>query len=165
MLEPFLGFIRAHSLVAANLGLRSAAHSDSLSWSGQDNIKVHSENTGVWVVLHAQVNMFCYTEPEVAGVTKVASLQLVLLDLEAFLEDVLGLLASDGHVTGDFVISADSERSDGVSGFRGQWGLAGQVLKDFARLGDLVSGFSHGDIEDKFLDLYVAHRVFLGGHL
>ena len=57
------------------------------------------------------------TEAEVARLGEVAALELVLLHLEAALEDLLRLGAADGDVDGDLFVTADTEGSDGVAGF------------------------------------------------
>lgn len=56
------------------------------------------------------------TETEVAGLGEVALPQLVLLDLEATLQNLLGLGATDGDVDGDLLVTADTECADGVAG-------------------------------------------------
>lgn len=56
------------------------------------------------------------TEAEVARLGEVALAQLVLLDLEAALEDLDGLLAADGDVDGDLLVTTDAEGTDGVAG-------------------------------------------------
>lgn len=60
--------------------------------------------------------MLADTKPEVAGLGEVPLLQLVLLDLEATLEDLLRLSATDGNVDGNLFVTADTERTDGVAG-------------------------------------------------
>lgn len=56
--------------------------------------------------------MLVNTESEVARVTEVSVLELVLLNLETFLEDLLGLLATDGAVHGDLLVTTDTETTD-----------------------------------------------------
>lgn len=56
------------------------------------------------------------TETEVAGLGEVALAELVLLDLEATLEDLLSLGTTDGDVNGDLLVTADTEGTDGVTG-------------------------------------------------
>ena len=53
--------------------------------------------------------MLLNTEAEVASGREVSSLQLVLLDLEALLEDLFGLLASDCARDGDLFVSSNTE--------------------------------------------------------
>merc|ERR1712096_590742 len=57
----------------------------------QDNIEVHTVDTNAGVVLDTQINMFLDSKAEVAIVRKVLLSQLVLLNLEATLQDLLGL--------------------------------------------------------------------------
>ena len=56
------------------------------------------------------------TETEVTGLREVALAELVLLDLEATLEDLLCLWAADGDVDRDLLVTADTEGTDGVTG-------------------------------------------------
>jgi hypothetical protein len=56
------------------------------------------------------------TEAKVAGLAEVALAQLVLLDLEATLENLLGLGATDGDVDRDLFVTTDTEGTDGVTG-------------------------------------------------
>lgn len=60
--------------------------------------------------------MLADTEAEVAGLGEVALLQLILLDLEATLQDLLGLGSTDGDVDGDLFVTTDTEGTDGVAG-------------------------------------------------
>jgi hypothetical protein len=53
------------------------------------------------VVLDAQVDVLADTETEVARLGEVALAELVLLDLQATLEDLLSLGATDGDVDGN----------------------------------------------------------------
>ena len=89
------------------------------SWSKvhlHDDVEVHAVNADRRVVLDAQVDVLGDTETEVAGLGEVALAELVLLDLEATLEDLLGLGTTDGDVDGDLLVTADTESADGVTG-------------------------------------------------
>jgi len=81
-----------------------------------DDVEVHAVDTDRRVVLDTQVDVLGDTETEVAGGGEVALAELVLLDLEATLEDLLGLGATDGDVDGDLLVTADTEGTDGVAG-------------------------------------------------
>lgn len=59
--------------------------------------------------------MLADTEAEVAGLGEVLLSQLVFLDLEATLEDLLGLGATDGNVDGNLFVTADTEGTDSVA--------------------------------------------------
>lgn len=78
-------------------------------------VEVHSVDTNTRVVLDTQVNVFADTEAEVAGLGEVALSQLVFLDLEATLENLLSLGATDGDVDGNLFVTTDTEGTDGVA--------------------------------------------------
>lgn len=63
--EPLLSFFLADLLEVtedSGVGLSSG---DSLAWSGEDNVEVHTINTCGWVVLNSQVDMFIDTKSKV----------------------------------------------------------------------------------------------------
>lgn len=60
--------------------------------------------------------MLADTEAEVSGLAEVALAELVLLHLQATLENFLGLGATDGDVHGDLFVTADTEGTNGVTG-------------------------------------------------
>lgn len=99
--------------------------------------EVHAVDTDTGVVLDAEIDVLADTEAEVAGLGEVALAELILLDLEATLDDLLGLFsvssvavrpwtdysgakthlgATDGDVDGDLFVTADTEVTDGVAG-------------------------------------------------
>lgn len=79
-------------------------------------VEVHAVDTNTGVVLDTQIDVLGDTEAEVAGLGEVALLEFVLLDLEATLEDLLGLGATDGNVDGDLFVTTDTEGTDSVAG-------------------------------------------------
>ena len=85
-------------------------------WHSHAAVEVHSVDTNTRVVLDAQVNVFADTEAEVAGLREVALSQLVFLDLEAALENLLSLGATDGDVHSNLFVTTDTEGTDGVAG-------------------------------------------------
>ena len=89
------------------------AHAGTL----EDDVKVHAVDTDLGVVLDAEVDVFLDTETKVTGRAEVVLRELVLLHLEALLEDLGGLGATDGRVDTDLLVSTDTEGSDGVSGY------------------------------------------------
>ena len=60
--------------------------------------------------------MLLNTESETSSVGEVGFSQFSVLDLESSFKDFVGLVASDSDVGSDFLVSLDTERSDGVSG-------------------------------------------------
>ena len=100
----------------ANLGLATATLGDALTTATHADVEVHSVNSNSWVVLDAEIDVLGDSETEVTGLREVALAELVLLDLEATLEDLLRLWAADGDVDGDLLVTADTEGTDGVAG-------------------------------------------------
>lgn len=78
------------------------------------------------------------TEAEVASLGEVALAQLVLLDLQATLENLLSLGSADGDVNGDLLVTTDTESSDGVAGFRVDGGLTGKLLEHLGGTGQSI---------------------------
>ena len=60
-------------------------------------------------LLDAKINVLLDTEPEASGLAEVPPQQLVLLDLEATLQKLHGLLAPDGDVARDLLVTTDTE--------------------------------------------------------
>ena len=80
-------------------------------------------------LLDTQIDMFLDSKAEVTIVGEVLLSQLVLLNLEATLQDLLGLGAPNSAVNGDLFVPPDTERSDGVAGLGEDWGLTSQRLQ------------------------------------
>ena len=51
---------------------------DSLSCSTENDVEVHTENTGVGVVLNSEINMLLDTETEVAYILKIMTINYLL---------------------------------------------------------------------------------------
>lgn len=60
--------------------------------------------------------MFADSETKVAGLREVALAKLIFLDLQATLQDFLGLWSTDSDVHSDFLVTTDTEGTDSVSG-------------------------------------------------
>lgn len=103
------------SVGSTNAGGSLLPSCNSGTWAGHDDVKVCAEDTNIGVVLDTKVDMFGDSEAEVASLGKVPSSELVLLNLEASLEDFFGLGASDSDVAGDLLVPSDTETSKGVS--------------------------------------------------
>jgi len=113
---PLDGVLGVDLVASTNAGVGLSASGDTLTRAGHADVKVHTVNTDRWVVLDTQVNVLVDTETEVAGLGEVALAELVLLDLEATLENLLGLWSADGDVDGDLFVTTDTEGTDGVAG-------------------------------------------------
>jgi hypothetical protein len=66
------------------------------------------------------------TEAKVAGLGEVALPQFVFLDLEATLQDFLGLGATNSDVNGDLFVTTDTKGTDGVAGLA--WTISASFL-------------------------------------
>ena len=74
--------------------LHAAAASNTLTGTSHAAVEIHAVDTDGGVVLDTKIDVFADTEAEVAGLREVALAELVLLDLEATLENLLGLFNS-----------------------------------------------------------------------
>ena len=115
LLEPFDGLLAVDAVAGADRALAAAAAGDALTGAGHAAVEVHAVDTNRGVVLDAEIDVLANTEAEVAGLAEVALAQLVLLDLEATLEDLLGLGATDGNVDGNLFVTTDTEGTDSVA--------------------------------------------------
>ena len=115
-LEPLDGLITLDLVGRSNMGLASSALGDTLTRTGHAAVEIHSVNTNSGVVLDTEIDVFADSETEVASLREVTLAELVLLDLQATLENLLSLWSSDGDMDGDLLVTTDTECSDGVSG-------------------------------------------------
>jgi hypothetical protein len=99
------------------------------------------------------------TETEVAGLAEVALAELVLLDLEATLEDLLSLGAADGDVDSDLLVPSDTESTDGVAGLGVDGSLTAQLLEHLRGTSETITRLANGDVEDELLDAELPHGV------
>lgn len=140
VLEPLERLLLADEVAGSDLGLAASTLGDALTRTGpviscqppvhksrasscnlHADVEVHAVDTDRWVVLDTQVNVLRDTETEVASLGEVALPQLVLLDLEATLQNLLSLGTTDGNVDGDLFVTTDTEGTDGVTGLA-YWG-------------------------------------------
>merc|ERR1719462_720824 len=115
-LEPLHGVLLSQAVGEANLAYLSSPVSDVHARPAEDDKEVHTVDTNAWVVLDSQVNVLLDAEAKVAIVGEVLLPQLVLLHLEAPLQDFLGLGPPDSAVNGDFLVSPDPKVPHGVLG-------------------------------------------------
>lgn len=78
-------------MAGTNGALHAAAAGDALTRAGHAAVEVHAVDTNGRIVLDAEIDVLADTEAEVASLGEVALAQLVLLDLEATLDDLLSL--------------------------------------------------------------------------
>lgn len=85
--------------------------------------------------------------------------QFEFLDLEAALDKLHSLLAADGDRHCNLFVPLDAEASDRVARFALDGPLVGEVLEHLGGLGQLVSGLSCAEVENKFFDENISHFV------
>jgi len=149
-------------VVGTDLGNAAATLGDAVTGAVHADEEVHTVNTDGGIVLDTQIDVLLDTETEVAGLGEVGLLQLVLLDLEATLENLLGLGATDGDVNGDLLVTTDTEGTDGVTGLGVDGGLTGQLLQNLGGTGKSVTRLSDANVENELLKAQLAHDVGRG---
>lgn len=176
VLVPLDCLVLVDAVGGADLALAPPALSDALAGAGHANIEVHAVDTAsvrvclsrsmcrphvpnARVVLDAQVDVLADTEAKVARLGEVALAELVFLDLEATLEDLLCLGATDGNVDSDLLVPPDAESTDGVAGLGVDRSLTGQLLEHLRGTGQAITRLADGDVEDELLDAELPHGV------
>lgn len=176
VLVPLDGLVLVDAVGSTDLALASPALGNTLAGAGHADVEVHTVDTArcqcvsksnpilchipnARVVLDAQVDVLADTETEVAGLGEVALAKLVLLDLEATLENLLGLGATDGNVDGNLFVPPDTEGSDGVAGLAVDGSLTAQLLEHLCGTRKSVTRLADGDVEDELLDAELPHGV------
>ena len=112
--------------------------------AAHDGIKVHAKDTNRGVVPRPEVDMLLNPKPKVARLGKVAPTKLVLLHLEAALEDLLGLGPANRDVHGDLLVAPDAELAHGVARLGRDRRLARQLFEDFGGSRQTVARLSDG---------------------
>jgi hypothetical protein len=101
LLEPLDGLVALDAVAGANAGLCAATTGDALTRAGHAAVEVHAVDTDGGIVLDTEIDVLADTEAEVASLREVALAELVLLDLQATLENFLGLRIKGQNVPRD----------------------------------------------------------------
>lgn len=117
-----------------------------LSWPTHNHVEVHAEDTNVRVVAGTEIDVLLDTEAKVAGLGEVPAAELVLLDLEATLEDLLSLGAADSDVHRDLLVTTDAERADGVARLGCDGCLTGELLEHLGGTGETITRLANGNV-------------------
>jgi hypothetical protein len=161
LLEPLDGFGLLDVVLVADGGAGALALGDAFSAAAEDDVEVHTVDTSGGVVLDTEVDVLVDTEAEGAGVGEVVGAEFVLLDLEALVEEVHGLLAANGAVGGDLFVTADTEGADGDAGTREDGALVAELLEDLGGTSQTITGFTSGTVDAELLDEDFTHGVVL----
>jgi len=158
-LVPLDGLNLGDLMSMANPRLSTTALGNTLTGAGHAAVKVHSVDTNRRIVLDAQIDMFADTEAKVSSLREVALSQFVFLDLEATLENLFRLGATNRDVDGNLFVAADAKSADGVTGLAVDGSLTAELFEHLGRSREPVTRLADGDVEDKFLDTQSAHGV------
>jgi len=138
---------------------------DSATWSTDLDIEIHTVDTSAWVVLDSEIDVLLDTKAKVTTLREVSILEFVLLDLQTLLEDLLGLLTSDGNMASDLIVTADTEGSDSITSLGEDWLLVSQLLQHLSGTGESITWFTNANVEDELLDAWLTHLVIFVGLL
>jgi len=159
LLEPRHRVILGDTVLEANASLALFSPRHTHSWSPQDHVEIHTKDTDTRVISGTEIDVLLDTETKVARVREVLPSQLILLHLETTLKNLLSLGPSDGNVNSNFLVSSDTECTDGVAGFGGNGCLAGKLFQDFGCTGQAITRFADTDVDDELLDFELLHGV------
>ena len=150
-LEPLHGILLGHLVLHSNSGLTRTALGHTISWTIENDIEIHSINTSGWIILNTEINVLVDTESKVSRAREVLSQELVFLHLESSLEELKGLLSTDGHAAGNLLITTDTPLTDSVSSLSENWLLSGELFQHLGGLLQTISGLSHADVEHELV--------------
>ena len=85
--------------------------------------------------------------------------ELEFSDLETSLEELISLLTSDSDTHSDFLISLDTEASDGVLGLGLDGLLISEILEHLGGLGEPITALTDAAVDDELLNLDLSHLV------
>ena len=109
LLEPLLGVSLDNAVGETNTSVLDLAASNAGASAAKDGEEIHTVDTNGGVVLDTEIDVLLDTEAKVATVREVLGVQFVLLDLEAAVKQLHGLLATDGCVASDLFVTANAE--------------------------------------------------------
>jgi len=161
VLEPLDSVLLGDLVGVPNTSLPYLPSRDTCPGAGEAHEEVHAVNARGGVVLDSEVDVLVDAEAEVARVTEVPLKELVLLHLEATLEDLQSLLPADGHVDGDLLITTDAKGTESVPGLGVDGLLAGELLKHTRRTGETIARLANAAVEDELINLDFPHGVLL----
>ena len=165
LLEPLDGVGLVEAVGVANATGLDLLVVDALTAAAEDDEEVHTVDTDGGVVLDAEIDVLVDAEAEGAVVGEVEAAELELLHLEALDKDLVGLVATDGSVAGDLLVTTDTEGTDGQAGAGEDGGLTAELLNDTAGADEAITRFTDAAVDGELLDEDLAHGVgvLLGG--
>ena len=116
LLEPLHRLLASHLVRVTNSATLSLSLRHTTTRTRQLDVEIHTEDTRVRVVLDTQIDVLLNTKTEVARVREVLLHQLVLLHLQTTLQNLKSLLATDGRVDRDLLVTTNREGTNGETG-------------------------------------------------
>jgi hypothetical protein len=161
LLEPLDGFSLLDVVGGTDGSTSALALGDAFTAAAEDDVEVHTVDTSGGIVLDTEVDVLVDTEAERTSVGEVVGAEFVLLDLEALVEEVHGLLAANGAVGGNLFVTADTEGADGDAGAGEDGALVAELLEDLGGTSQAITRFTSGAVDAELLDEDLAHRIVL----
>merc|ERR1719409_2038881 len=112
------------------------------------HVEVHPINARRRVVLDAEVDVLRHAEAEVARRAEVLALELVLLHLQAALQNLRRLLAADRHVHGDLLVSSNGKSATRVPRLRVDGLLARELLEHARRARQSIARLADAAVQN-----------------
>lgn len=101
--------------MATDMSRLSLALTDTTTRAAHMNVEVHTVDTSRRIIFHAKIDVLADAEAEVASLGEILVAKFVLLNFETPLENLSSLLAANGDMARDLLITANSEGTDGVT--------------------------------------------------
>mmetsp|Transcript_34448 Transcript_34448/g.98424 ORF Transcript_34448/g.98424 Transcript_34448/m.98424 type:complete len:202 (-) Transcript_34448:27-632(-) len=158
-LEPFHAVVLLQPVPAPDLAPLELPVLDARARPRQVDVEVHAVDARAGVVLDPEVDVLVDAEAEAAILREVLLPQLVLLDLEALLEDLLGLVPAHGHVARDLLVAPDAEGPDREPRLGEDRLLLCELLQDLGCPSEPVATLADADVQHELLHPDLAHRV------
>ncbi len=94
LLEPSDGVVLCDSVLHSDLSGAVLSPRNAVTRADKNNVEVHAEYTSGGIIFQAEIDVLVNSKAEAAGGREVGLLQLVLLHLQATVQNLLGLSAS-----------------------------------------------------------------------
>ena len=117
LLEPLHGLLASHLVRIADVAALSLALAHTATRTSQLHVEIHTENTGVGIVLDTQIDVLLNTKAKIARVREISLHQLVLLHLQSTLQNLQSLLTTDGSMHRDLLVTTNREGTNGKASY------------------------------------------------
>merc|ERR1719188_2681055 len=158
-LEPLHAVLLLQLVLEADLAAAELTVHHAPTGAREVHVEVHAVDARARVVLDTEIDVLGDAEAEAPVLGEVLLPELVLLHLEALLEDLLRLLAADGDVASDLLIAAHPEGADREPGLREHRLLLGELLQHLRGTGEAIAALAHTDVQDELLHLDLPHGI------